>query len=169
MIGITGKDGAGYRWLPPKASAVHDGRVRVIPYSSERAARWWASFNAALMVAVCAVFFGERLGAHGAWHGVFYRVALAAVLVECLLRLPAWFARRTIQVEPSLQFVPVRQSEWVGWSMLCSTLVFTMVRVKPPVPMAWWDALLVLAVLLNLGLAMSPRISRWLLRRRGEA
>jgi hypothetical protein len=38
MIGITGKDGAGYRWLPPKASAVHDGRVRVIPYSSERAA-----------------------------------------------------------------------------------------------------------------------------------
>jgi hypothetical protein len=169
MIGITGKDGAGYRWLPPTASAVHEGRLRVIPYASERAARWWGSFNALLVVAVCAVFSGERLGAHGAWHEVFYRVALAVVLVECLLRLPAWFARRTIQVDGPLQFGPVRQSEWVGWSLLCSTLVLTMVQVKPPVPAAWWDALTILALLANLGLAMSPRFSRWLLRRRGDA
>lgn len=169
MIGITGKDGAGYRWLPPKASAVHDGRLRVIPYASERAARWWSCLNAALLVAVCAVSYSERPGSHGAWHGVFYRVALVAVLVECLLRLPAWFARRTIQVEGPWQFGPVRQFEWVGWSMLCSTLVLTMVQVKPPVPAVWWDALTCLALLVNLGLALSPRFSRWLLRRRGEA
>ena len=168
MIGVTGTDGEGYRWLPPKASAVRKGRLRVIPYGSQRTLRRWLIFNAVLLATMCALPVGESLGFHGAWHRAFYRFALVAVLVECLLRMPALFSRRTIRVDGPLQFAPVRQYEWIGWSMLGSTLVATMVQAGPPRPLAWWNALLLLALMANLGLAMSPRWSRWLLRRRGE-
>jgi len=168
MIGITGTDGTGYRWLPPKASAVRDGRLRVIPYGNQRAVRRWMLFNAVLLTAVCVLPISERLGFHGAWHGAFYQVALTAVLVECLLRLPALFVRRTIQVDGPMRFVAVSQHEWVGWSMLGSALVLTMIQARPPLPVAWWNALMLLSLLANLGLAVSPRLSRWLLRRRGE-
>ncbi len=169
MIGITGTDGTGYRLLPPKASAVRGGRLRVIPYGSQRTVRRWMIFNAVLLAMVCALPISERLGFHGAWRREFYQFALVVVLVECLLRLPALFSRRTIRIDGPLRFAPVRQYEWVGWSMLGSALVVTMVQARPLLPAAWWNALLLLVLLANLGLAMSPRCSRWLLRRRGEA
>jgi len=43
-----------------------------------------------------------------------------------------------------------------------------MVRVTPPVPMARWDGLLALALVAHLVVVLLPRLSRWLLRRRGE-
>lgn len=168
MIGITGKGGAGYRWLPPRVAQVRDGRLRVVPYLGERALRRWTVFNTVLVVAICALFYGERLGFHAAWHEVFFRLALAAVAAEWLLRLPSLFVRRTIEVDLPLRFEPVRQSEWAGLSLLCSTLIMAMVRVEPPVPAALWDSLMALAVVANCSVALSPRISRWLLRRRGE-
>jgi hypothetical protein len=168
MIGITGKDGAGYRWMPPRAGMVRDGRLRVVPYVGERALRRWTVFNTVLVVAMCALFSGERLGFHAAWHEVFFRLALAAVAAEWLLRAPSLFARRTIEVDLPLRFEPVRQSQWVGLSWLCSTLIMAMVRVEPPVPMALWDGLIGAALAANLAVALSPQLSRWLLRRRGE-
>lgn len=168
MIGIAGKDGAGYRWLPPRAAQVRDGRLRVVPYAGERALRRWMVFNSVLVVAAGALIYSERQGFHAAWHGRFFRLALAAIAAEWMLRLPSLFAWRTIEVDLPLRFEPVPQSQWTGLSLLCSTLIMAMVWVTPPVPMALWDGLLALALVAHLVVVLLPRLSRWLLRRRGE-
>jgi hypothetical protein len=168
MIGMEGKDGAGYRWLPPRGAQVREGRLRVVRYVGECALRRWTVFNGVLVVAVSALFYIECLGFHAAWHDLVFRLALAAVAIEWLLRLPTLFVWRTVEVDLPLRFEPVPQAQWVGLSLLCSTLIVAMGRVELPVPAALWDGVLALALVAHLAVALLPWLSRWLLRRRGE-
>ena len=113
MIGIEGEDGAGYRWLPPKASDVRDGRLRVIPYPPRRRIALLGVLNSVAVIAVFACRQDERHGVHRGWHPGFYLAVLALLLVQAVLRMPGGLARRTLHVQLPLRLTPVPPIYWV--------------------------------------------------------
>lgn len=170
MIGIVGEDGEGYRWLPPRASDVRDGRLRVIPYASRRAAARLVLFNALVTLAVFACRHDERHGIHVPWHATLYQVAVAVLLVQLVLRVPGWLARRQVRVRLPLRLQPVPVLYWVELVQFFSALTGALVACiasDHPHPLLPWEILSWAVSMACVAVALAPWIGRQLLRRRG--